>query len=210
MIERHCLLLFSPVMLVPVRLGCARLKVPLLVSSSAPSSSSSIYHLSPSSKFVAVMGEKQRKKLLLLYASQTGNALDVAEHIGREAECRGCPASIVSTNEFDPSCLPHEEAVVFVDPLQGKETLLILLSFGGDSGYQKYNVSSSASSCFAVFHKTGEDDHEWKRLNRSSPAVQSDSRLLFDSGVGYYTHEQLMQRFHFSKGDCGGLMKEGR
>ncbi|KAG2304362.1 hypothetical protein Bca52824_033013 [Brassica carinata] len=171
------------------------------------------------------MGEKQRKKLLLLYASQTGNALDVAEHIGREAECRGCPASIVSTNEFDPSCLPHEEAVVFVDPLQGKETLLILLRnlgnfwlqrlrfavFGlGDSGYQKYNVSSSASSCFAVFHKTGEDDHEWKRLNRSSPAVQSDSRLLFDSGVGYYTHEQLMQRFHFSKGDCGGLMKEGR
>lgn len=48
----------------------------------------------------------------------------------------------------------------------------------GDSGYQKYNVSSSASSCFVVFHKTGEDDHEWKRLNRSSPAVQSDSRLI--------------------------------
>lgn len=33
---------------------------------------------------------------------------------------------------------------------------------------------------------------------------------LFDSGAGYYTHEQLMQRFHYSKGDCGGLMKEGR
>lgn len=80
----------------------------------------------------------------------------------------------------------------------------------GDSGYQKYNVSSSASSCFVVFHKTREDDHEWKRLNRSSPAVQSDSRLLFDSGAGYYTHEQLMQRFRYSKGDCGGLMKEGR
>ncbi|KAF3588475.1 hypothetical protein F2Q69_00030873 [Brassica cretica] len=47
------------------------------------------------------MGEKQRK-LLVLYASQTGNALDAAERIGREAERRGCPASIVSTDEFDP------------------------------------------------------------------------------------------------------------
>ena len=49
------------------------------------------------------MGEKQRK-LLVLYASQTGNALDAAERIGREAERRGCPASIVSTDEFDPVC----------------------------------------------------------------------------------------------------------
>ncbi|KAG2313976.1 hypothetical protein Bca52824_017098 [Brassica carinata] len=172
------------------------------MSSSAPSSSSSIYHLSPSTEVVAVMGEKQRKKLLLLYASQTGNALDAAEHIVREAECRGCPASIVSTNEFDPSCLPHEEAVVFVvstigqgdspDFLRVLEVssskklgkLLVATTslcsvwarvlevssskklgklwlqrlrfavFGlGDSGYQKYNVSSSASSCFAVFTK---------------------------------------------------------
>ena len=51
----------------------------------------------------AAMGEKQRK-LLVLYASQTGNALDAAERIGREAERRGCPASIVSTDEFDPVC----------------------------------------------------------------------------------------------------------
>ncbi|KAL0715283.1 hypothetical protein Bca4012_064605 [Brassica carinata] len=177
------------------------------MSSSAPSSSSSIYHLSPSTEVVAVMGEKQRKKLLLLYASQTGNALDAAEHIVREAECRGCPASIVSTNEFDPFwrfLLQRNLGNFWLQRLR-------FAVFGlGDSGYQKYNVSSSASSCFAVFHKTGEDDHEWKRLNRSSPAVQSDSRLLFDSGVGYYTHKQLMQRFHFSKGDCGGLMKEGR
>lgn len=53
------------------------------------------------------MGEKQRKKLLLLYASQTGNALDAAEHIGREAEHRGCPASIVSIDEFDPVCVKN-------------------------------------------------------------------------------------------------------
>ncbi|KAH0850518.1 hypothetical protein HID58_095470 [Brassica napus] len=36
-----------------------------------------------------------------LYASQTGNALDAAEGISREAERRGCPASIVSNDEFD-------------------------------------------------------------------------------------------------------------
>ncbi|KAF2558028.1 hypothetical protein F2Q68_00017018 [Brassica cretica] len=89
------------------------------------------------------MGEKQRK-LLVLYASQTGNALDAAERIGREAERRGCPASIVSTDEFDPvwnrynssvtslrtddcchilfipSSLPHEEAIVFVVSTTGQ------------------------------------------------------------------------------------------
>ncbi|WZZ61204.1 hypothetical protein YC2023_061311 [Brassica napus] len=108
------------------------------------------------------MGEKQRK-LLVLYASQTGNALDAAERIGREAERRGCPASIVSTDEFDPSSLPHEEAIVFVVSTTGqgdspdsfKEFWKFLLQrnlgnswlqrvrfavFGlGDSGYQKYN-----------------------------------------------------------------------
>lgn len=110
----------------------------------------------------AAMGEKQRK-LLVLYASQTGNALDAAERIGREAERRGCPASIASTDEFDPSCLPHEESVVFVVSTTGqgdspdsfKEFWRFLLQrnlgnswlqrlrfavFGlGDSGYQKYN-----------------------------------------------------------------------
>jgi len=53
---------------------------------------------------VAAMGEKQRK-LLVLYASQTGNALDAAERIGREAERRGLPASVVSTDEFDTVCV---------------------------------------------------------------------------------------------------------
>ncbi|KAJ4894294.1 NADPH-dependent diflavin oxidoreductase 1 [Raphanus sativus] len=108
------------------------------------------------------MGEKQRK-LLVLYASQTGNALDAAERIGREAERRGCPASILSTDQFHPSSLPHEEAIVFVVSTTGqgdspdsfKEFWRFLLQrnlgnswlqrlrfavFGlGDSGYQKYN-----------------------------------------------------------------------
>lgn len=53
---------------------------------------------------MAAMGEKPRK-LLVMYASQTGNALDAAERIGREAERRGFPASIVSTDEFDAVCV---------------------------------------------------------------------------------------------------------
>jgi sulfite reductase alpha subunit-like flavoprotein len=112
---------------------------------------------------VAAMGEKQRK-LLVLYASQTGNALDAAERIGREAERRGLPASVVSTDEFDTSSLPHhEEAVVFVvsttgqgdspDSFKAFWRFLLQRNLGnywlqqvryavfglGDSGYQKYN-----------------------------------------------------------------------
>ncbi|CAL9222245.1 unnamed protein product [Arabidopsis halleri] len=108
------------------------------------------------------MGEKP-KKLLVLYASQTGNALDAAERIGREAERRGCSASIVSTDEFDASSLLHEEAVVFVvsttgqgdspDSFKAFWRFLLQKNLGncwlqrvryavfglGDSGYQKYN-----------------------------------------------------------------------
>ncbi|KAG2298059.1 hypothetical protein Bca4012_009268 [Brassica carinata] len=86
------------------------------------------------------------------------------KRIGREAERRGCPASIVSTDEFNQySSLPHEEAIVFVVSSTGqgdssdsfKELWRFLLQrnlenswlqrvrfavFGlGDSGYQKYN-----------------------------------------------------------------------
>ncbi|KAG7531568.1 Ferredoxin-NADP reductase (FNR) nucleotide-binding domain [Arabidopsis suecica] len=111
---------------------------------------------------VAAMGEKPRK-LLVLYASQTGNALDAAERIGREAERRGFPASIVSTDEFDASSLPYEEAVVFVvsttgqgdspDSFKAFWRFLLQRNLGnywlqqvryavfglGDSGYHKYN-----------------------------------------------------------------------
>lgn len=42
-------------------------------------------------------------KLLILYASQTGNAMDAAERLSREAEHRGCPAvSVLSIDEFQP------------------------------------------------------------------------------------------------------------
>ncbi|TVU35201.1 hypothetical protein EJB05_17079 [Eragrostis curvula] len=105
-------------------------------------------------------------RLLVLYASQTGNAMDVAERIGREAERGGCPATAVdvrSMDSFDPSCLPRERFVVFVVSTTGqgdhpdsmkafwryllrkdltKQWLegLHYAVFGlGDSGYQKYN-----------------------------------------------------------------------
>lgn len=45
--------------------------------------------------------EKEPAKLLILYATQTGNALDAAERIGREAERRVCAASVRSIDDFD-------------------------------------------------------------------------------------------------------------
>ncbi|XP_023762726.1 NADPH-dependent diflavin oxidoreductase 1 [Lactuca sativa] len=106
--------------------------------------------------------EKSRS-LLILYATETGNALDAAERLGREAEKRGCPIRILSLDEFDPSSLPCEEYVIFVVSTTGQGdtpnsmkafwTFLLQRSlnrqwlektnytvFGlGDSGYQKYN-----------------------------------------------------------------------
>lgn len=100
---------------------------------------------------------------MILYASQTGNALDAAERVGREAERRGCPVSLLSIDHFDPSSLPYEENVIFVvsttgqgdtpDPMKAFWKYLLQKNlnlhwlkgvhyavFGlGDSGYQKYN-----------------------------------------------------------------------
>lgn len=45
--------------------------------------------------------EGKKVKLLILYASQTGNASDAAERLGREAERRSCPVRILSIDEFD-------------------------------------------------------------------------------------------------------------
>ncbi|KAJ9682909.1 hypothetical protein PVL29_018769 [Vitis rotundifolia] len=107
--------------------------------------------------------EKQKQKLLILYASQTGNALDAAERIAREAERRGCPVTLLSIDCFNVGSLPYEENVIFVVSTTGqgdtpdsmKAFWKFLLQrnlnqrwlegvhyavFGlGDSGYQKYN-----------------------------------------------------------------------
>ncbi|MED6159509.1 multidrug-resistance type transporter [Stylosanthes scabra] len=105
----------------------------------------------------------RRKKLLILYASQTGNALDAAERIAREAERRSSPLTLLSIDQYQPSLLPHEEAVIFVVSTTGqgdtpdsmkvfwkyllqrslsqhwlKGTLYAVFGLG-DSSYQKYN-----------------------------------------------------------------------
>ncbi|KAJ9564455.1 hypothetical protein OSB04_000421 [Centaurea solstitialis] len=109
------------------------------------------------------MEKEKARPLLILYATETGNALDAAERLSREAERRGCPVTLFSLDEFHPSSLPSEEFVIFVVSTTGQGdtpnsmkvfwTFLLQRSlsrqwlektqyavFGlGDSGYQKYN-----------------------------------------------------------------------
>jgi sulfite reductase alpha subunit-like flavoprotein len=60
-------------------------------------------------------------RLLVPYASQTGNAMDAAERVGRVAERGGCPAvDVLSMDSFDPSRLPSERFVVFVVSTTGQ------------------------------------------------------------------------------------------
>ncbi|KAL0410084.1 UNVERIFIED_CONTAM: Uridine nucleosidase 1 [Sesamum latifolium] len=67
------------------------------------------------------MEEKFDDQLLILYASQTGNAMDAAERLGREAERRGCPSvSVLSIDEFQPIELPNKEAVIFIVSTTGQ------------------------------------------------------------------------------------------
>ncbi|XP_027079113.2 NADPH-dependent diflavin oxidoreductase 1-like isoform X2 [Coffea arabica] len=107
--------------------------------------------------------EPNKKKLLILYASETGNAMDAAERLGREADRRCCPVSVLCIDDFEPKSLPFEETVIFVvsttgqgdvpDSMKGFWRFLLQRSlskewlkgvdygvFGlGDSSYQKYN-----------------------------------------------------------------------
>ncbi|GAV75656.1 NAD_binding_1 domain-containing protein/Flavodoxin_1 domain-containing protein/FAD_binding_1 domain-containing protein [Cephalotus follicularis] len=107
--------------------------------------------------------EEKASKLLILYASQTGNALDAAERILREAERRSCPVVLRSMDDYDVRSLPHEDTVIFVDSTTGQGDIpdsmkvfwryllqrnlstcwlggICYAVFGlGDSGYQKYN-----------------------------------------------------------------------
>ncbi|THU69024.1 hypothetical protein C4D60_Mb08t09990 [Musa balbisiana] len=95
----------------------------------------------------------------------TGNAMDAAERVGREAERGGCPSvQVLPIDHFDVSCLPDEEIVIFVVSTTGQGDIpdsmkvfwrfllqrnlsnqwlegLHYAVFGlGDSGYQKYNL----------------------------------------------------------------------
>lgn len=44
---------------------------------------------------------EENNKLLILYATQTGNAIDAAERIQREAERRCCPVTLLPIDAFD-------------------------------------------------------------------------------------------------------------
>ncbi|KAF6995512.1 hypothetical protein CFC21_012001 [Triticum aestivum] len=60
-------------------------------------------------------------RLVILYSSQTGNAIDAAERVGREAEHGGCPAvEVLSTDSFNPSCLPDERFMIFIVSTMGQ------------------------------------------------------------------------------------------
>ncbi|KAI4294921.1 hypothetical protein MLD38_040793 [Melastoma candidum] len=58
--------------------------------------------------------EGEMRKLSILYATQTGNALDAAERISRESERRGCKAILFSLDQYDAGLLPCEDIVIFV------------------------------------------------------------------------------------------------
>ncbi|KAL5071794.1 hypothetical protein RYX36_022681 [Vicia faba] len=80
---------------------------------------------------------QHQHRLLILYATQTGNALDAAERLAREAERRSCPNKLLSLHDYDPNLLPQEEARNLSNHwLKGVHYTVFGL---GDSGYQKYN-----------------------------------------------------------------------
>lgn len=45
---------------------------------------------------------QHQHRLLILYATQTGNALDAAERLAREAERRSCLNKLLSLHDYDP------------------------------------------------------------------------------------------------------------
>ena len=57
---------------------------------------------------------EDKPRLLVLYASQTGNAMDAAEHVGREAERRACRAVVLSMDDYDAVRTPHHLFLFFL------------------------------------------------------------------------------------------------
>ena len=61
-----------------------------------------------------------RRRLLVLYGSQTGTAQDVAERIGREAWRRRFSARVLAMDDYSLSGLIQEDSVVFVAATTGQ------------------------------------------------------------------------------------------
>lgn len=76
------------------------------------------------------MEDHKSNELLILYASQTGNALDAAERVGREAERRGCSVVIRSMDDFDAVSLNlNFRFLGLVEKILGKGDFSFLFCF---------------------------------------------------------------------------------
>ncbi|CAM6079491.1 unnamed protein product [Sphagnum tenellum] len=64
--------------------------------------------------------KNKNNKLVILYATQTGNAQDVAERMGREARRHHLQPLVVSMHAYNPSSLPGEHYVLFVVSTTGQ------------------------------------------------------------------------------------------
>uniref|UniRef100_N1QT22 NADPH-dependent diflavin oxidoreductase 1 n=1 Tax=Aegilops tauschii TaxID=37682 RepID=N1QT22_AEGTA len=136
-------------------------------------------------------------RLVILYSSQTGNAIDAAERVGREAEHGGCPAvEVLSTDSFNPSCLPDERFMIFIVSTMGQ----------GDppdsmKDFWKYllrnhlGVRWLKGLHYAVF---GLGDSSYRECN--FPAIKLDQRI-FDLGAKRITERGLGDDQH-SLGFC--------
>ncbi|EDV28132.1 uncharacterized protein TRIADDRAFT_21380 [Trichoplax adhaerens] len=109
------------------------------------------------------VGDTQNRSLLVLYASQTGTACEVAERIGRDARRRYFSVKVTSMDDYDVTQLIHQNLVIMVCATTGQgdepdnmkqfwrfllrrnlpTTSLCSLKFAllglGDSSYQKFN-----------------------------------------------------------------------
>ncbi|XP_044413989.1 NADPH-dependent diflavin oxidoreductase 1 [Triticum aestivum] len=128
-------------------------------------------------------------RLVILYASQTGNAIDAAERVGREAEHGGCPAvDVLSMDSFNPSCLPDERFMIFIVSTTGQ----------GDppdsmKNFWKYLLRNHLGARwlkglhYAMF---GLGDSSYREYNVGFPAIKLDQRL-FDLGAKRITERGL-------------------
>ena len=79
-------------------------------------------------------------KLVILYATQTGNARDVSERITREAIKRGFKVELSSLEFYEKSKLPNEKYVIFVISTtgQGEGIKIQFINFLFDHSYPSF------------------------------------------------------------------------
>ncbi|KAB2630808.1 NADPH-dependent diflavin oxidoreductase 1-like [Pyrus ussuriensis x Pyrus communis] len=142
--------------------------------------------------------EETPKKLLILYATQTGNAVEAAERVGREAERRGCcPVHLLSMDQYDAGCLAQEKeggsrtVVIFVvsttgqgvtpDTMKGFWNFLLRRSLSGQwlQGLH-YAVFGLGDSGYQKFNYVA------KRLDRR--LLQLGATPIVERGLGDEQH----------------------